>query len=126
MAEFIFNAIGTVVWLSNEEQVDLVAALTGSGPAYFFLWMETLENAANELGLSKEMAHALTLQTALGSARMAIETKKNLTQLRQQVTSPGGTTEKAIESLNAAHLDDIIKKALTAAQNRAKELAQTF
>lgn len=126
IAEFIFNAIGTVVWLSNEEQVDLVAALSGSGPAYFFLWMEALENAANELGLSKEMAHALTLQTALGSARMAIETKKNLTQLRQQVTSPGGTTEKAIESLNAAHLDDIIKKALTAAQNRAKELAQTF
>jgi pyrroline-5-carboxylate reductase len=121
-AESIFQSVGTVVWLPKEEQIDVVAALSGSGPAYFFLFMKALETAAVELGLAKETAHLLTLQTALGSARMAIESKKTLTELREQVTSPGGTTERALKSLNHDHFPDIIKKALKEAKNRAEEL----
>lgn len=123
-AESIFQSVGTVVWLPKEEQIDIVAALSGSGPAYFFLFIASLEQAAIELGLEKETAHLLTLQTALGSARMAIESKKTLTELRQQVTSPGGTTERALKSLNNDHFSDIIEKALKEAKNRAEELAK--
>lgn len=121
-AESIFNSVGTVVWLPKQEQIDVVAALSGSGPAYFFLFIDSLEQAAIELGLAKETANLLTLQTALGSARMAIESKKSITELRKQVTSPGGTTEQALKSLNNDHFSNIIKKALKAAKNRAQEL----
>lgn len=123
-AESIFYSVGTVVWVPKEKQIDVVAALSGSGPAYFFLFIDALEQAAIELGLAKETANLLTLQTALGSARMAIESKKSLTELRLQVTSPGGTTEQALKSLNNDHFSDIIKKALKEAKNRAEELAR--
>ncbi|MGC1854813.1 MAG: pyrroline-5-carboxylate reductase [Candidatus Aquirickettsiella sp.] len=123
-AESIFRSVGTVVWLSKEDQIDIVAALSGSGPAYFFLFMETLKAAAIELGLAKETANLLTLQTALGSARIAIESKKSMAELRQQVTSPGGTTEQALKSLNNDHFSDIVKKAIREAKNRAEELAK--
>ena len=125
-AESIFRSVGTVVWLPKEEQIEVVAALSGSGPAYFFLFIEALEEAAVELGLSKEIANSLTLQTALGSARMAIESKKSLAELRHQVTSPGGTTERALEFLKTSHLPDIVKKALKEAQNRAEKLSKDF
>jgi pyrroline-5-carboxylate reductase len=124
VAKSIFRSIGTVVWLPKEEQIDVVGALSGSGPAYFFLFIEALEQTGIELGLSKENANLLTLQTALGSARMAIESKKSMAELRQQVTSPGGTTERALKSLNNDHFYDIIKKALKEAKNRAEELAK--
>lgn len=124
VAESIFRSIGTIVWLSKEEQIDVVAALSGSGPAYFFLFIEALEQAGIELGLSKETANLLTLQTALGSARMAIESKKSMTELREQVTSPGGTTERALKSLNNDNFSAIVKKALKEAKNRAEELAK--
>lgn len=124
VAESIFHSVGTVAWLSKEEQIDVVAALSGSGPAYFFLFIASLEQAAVELGLAKETAHLLTLQTALGSARMAIESKKSITELRQQVTSPGGTTEQALKSLNNDHFSDIARKALKEAKSRAEELAK--
>jgi pyrroline-5-carboxylate reductase len=123
-AEFIFHSVGSVVWVANEEQIDMVAALSGSGPAYFFLFMEALTKAAVELGLPKEIANSLTLQTALGSARMAIESKKTLAELRQQVTSPGGTTERALKSLSNDHFSDIVEKSLKEAKNRAEELAK--
>jgi|EndMetStandDraft_5_1072996.scaffolds.fasta_scaffold03785_3 pyrroline-5-carboxylate reductase len=123
-AESIFRSVGTIVWLPREEQIDVVAALSGSGPAYFFFFMEVLEKAAVELGLSKENANSLTLQTALGSARMAFDSKKSLAELRQQVTSPGGTTEQALKSLNSNHFSDIVKKALKESKNRAEELAK--
>lgn len=123
-AESIFHSVGTVVWLPKEEQIDVVAALSGSGPAYFFLFIASLEQAAIELGLAKETANLLTLQTALGSAQMAIESKKSMTELRQQVTSPGGTTEQALKSLNNDHFSEIVKKALKAAKIRAEELAK--
>ncbi len=123
-AESIFRNVGTVVWLPKEEQIDIVAALSGSGPAYFFLFIDALEQAGIELGLSKETANLLTLQTAFGSARMAIESKKSMTELRQQVTSPGGTTERALKSLNNDGFSAIVKKALKEAKNRAEELAK--
>ena len=122
-AESIFRSVGTIVWLPREEQIDVVAALSGSGPAYFFFFMEALEKAAVELGLSKENANSLTLQTALGSAQMAFDGKKSLAELRQQVTSPGGTTERALKSLNSNHFADIVKKALKESKNRAQEIA---
>ncbi len=125
-AELIFRSVGVVVWLAEEEQIDLVAALSGSGPAYFFLLMEALQQAGVELGLSKENATLLTLQTALGAARMANESKQSIQQLKQNVTSPGGTTERALEILNKAHFSDLIKQAIKGAKERAEELANCF
>lgn len=123
LAESILRSVGTVIWVDQEKQMDTVTALSGSGPAYFFLMMEALEEAALELGLSQENAHLLTLQTALGSARMAIESETPLPQLRKQVTSPGGTTEKAIGVLEQRLIRDIFKEALRAAKARSEELA---
>lgn len=125
-AESLFQSVGVIVWLSTEEQIDVVAALSGSGPAYFFLFMEALEEAAIELGLSKDNANLLTLQTALGSAQMAIKREKSLTELRQQVTSPGGTTEQALKFLKKSNFADVVKKALKEAKNRAGELTNNF
>mgnify|MGYP003403278829 FL=1 len=125
-AESIFHSVGSVVWLPKEEQVDVVAALSGSGPAYFFLFMEALEQAGIELGLSKENANLLTLQTGLGSVRMAMESKKSLAELRGQVTSPGGTTERALEFFKNSNFPDIVKKSLKAAKSRAEELAKNI
>jgi pyrroline-5-carboxylate reductase len=122
--ESIFRSVGSIVWLTKEEQIDAVAALSGSGPAYFFLFIEALQQAGIALGLSKENAALLTLQTALGAARMAIESKKSMTELRQNVTSPGGTTERAIEFFKNAQFAEIIKQALKEAKNRADELAK--
>lgn len=123
-AESIMRAIGVVIWLENEKWLDIVTALSGSGPAYFFLMMEALQQAAEELGLPPDAARLLTLQTALGAARMAIESDTPLTELRYQVTSKGGTTEKAIYVLEENHIRDIFKKALQAAKQRSEELAE--
>ena len=125
-AELIFRSVGIVVCLAEEEQIDIVAALSGSGPAYFFLLMEVLQLAGIELGLSKENAALLTLQTALGAARMANESKQSIQQLKQNVTSPGGTTERALEILDNAHCPDLIKQAIKGAKERAEELAKCF
>ncbi|MEN9916214.1 MAG: pyrroline-5-carboxylate reductase [Pseudomonadota bacterium] len=125
-AESLFQSVGITVWLATEEQIDTVAALSGSGPAYFFLFMEALEEAAIDLGLSKETANLLTLQTALGSAQMAIKDEKSLAELRQQVTSPGGTTQQALNFLKNSHFSDMIKRALKEAKNRAEELTKKF
>lgn len=125
-AESILSAVGQVVWLSQESLMDTVTALSGSGPAYFFLMMEALEEAAEQLGLPFKIAHDLTLQTALGAARMAIESKKSLIALREAVTSPAGTTEKAVAVLEEHHLRDIFKNAVIAAKKRSEELATTL
>lgn len=125
-AEAIFRSAGVIVWLTEENQIDVVAALSGSGPAYFFLFMEALQQAGIELGLSAENAMLLTQQTALGAARMAIESKVSIEQLRKNVTSPGGTTQRAIEILNQAHFSELVKKAVIGAKERAAELAKHF
>ena len=125
LAESILRSVGLVVWLDQESQMDVVTALSGCGPAYFFLVMEALQKAAEEFGLAYETAHLLTLQTALGAARLAMESKQSLQELRQKVTSPGGSTEKALAVLEKNNICDIFKQALYAAKERACELAKT-
>ncbi len=122
-AEHILRAAGITVWVDNEEKLDAVTALSGSGPAYYFLFMEAMEQAGQQLGLDEKTAHLLTLQTALGAAKMALESHQDFASLRQNVTSPNGTTEKAVQSFQADGLPEIINKAMKAAQNRAVELA---
>lgn len=124
IAESIFNAVGISIWLSEEKLMDVVTALSGSGPAYFFLIMEALQSAAEKHGLSKEIAHLLICQTAFGAGYMATHSEKNFSALRETVTSKGGTTEKAIFVLEDNHIRDIFEKAITAAKERSETLAQ--
>lgn len=123
IAESILRAVGLTVWLSDENLIDAVTALSGSGPAYFFLIMEALQSAAEQLGLPADTARLLTMQTALGAARMAIESDKTPAELRHSVTSPGGTTEKAISVLEENKIREVFHEALHAAAQRSKELA---
>jgi pyrroline-5-carboxylate reductase len=123
-AETILRAAGIVVWVDNEDLMDVVTALSGSGPAYFFLVMEALEAAAIKQGLSADTARLLTLETAFGAAKMALEDSGGLANLRQRVTSPGGTTEKAIESFENNNIRAMFEDALDAATRRSRELAE--
>lgn len=126
LAERILQSVGITVWLDHEAQLDAVTALSGSGPAYFFLIMEILEQSGIKLGLDPATARTLTLQTALGAAKMALESTENTTILRERVTSPGGTTEQALKILKNGHLQDLFDTALRAAAMRADELAAQF
>lgn len=126
LAEGILRSVGTALWVDDEALLDAVTALSGSGPAYFFLVIEALEEAGVMLGLRPEQARRLTLETALGAARMALEGDVDPAALRRQVTSPGGTTERAIAVLERAGLARIFQDALRAARDRAAELAQIF
>jgi len=123
-AEQIMSAIGLAIWVEQESQLDAVTAVSGSGPAYFFYMMEAIESAGVELGLSAETSRALTLQTALGAAKLAIDAEETTAQLRSRVTSPGGTTEAAIEQLQSKQGLENIKQAVTAAYNRSQQLAK--
>ncbi len=125
-AEAILRAVGVTVWVEHEEQLDAVTALSGSGPAYFFLVMEALEQAAIEQGLTREQARLLTLQTAYGAAKMALEGAEEPAVLRRRVTSPGGTTEQAVKVLEQGGLRPLFRSALDAAARRARELAELF
>lgn len=123
VAESMLRSVGTAVWLDSEEQMDTVTALSGSGPAYFFYFMEAMENAAMSLGLDEDMARLLTIETALGAAKMALMSSHDPATLRKQVTSPGGTTEQALNVFAESDLDAIISKAMQAAKQRAIELS---
>jgi pyrroline-5-carboxylate reductase len=123
-AESILRAVGLVLWVDNEDQLDAVTALSGSGPAYFFLVMEAMEAAATKLGLDAETAHLLTLETAFGAAKLALELGEPAAELRQRVTSKGGTTEQALEVFSEGNLKGLFERALTAAQQRSRELAK--
>jgi len=125
IAQYIASATGQAVWLQDEALMDAVTAVSGSGPAYFYLLMEHMERAAVELGLSPELAAALTRETALGAARVVIETKAEPARLRAAVTSPGGTTAAALRVFEAANLDFIVRQALTAARDRSAELGRS-
>jgi pyrroline-5-carboxylate reductase len=124
LAESIMRAVGVTVWVEDETLIDTVTALSGSGPAYFFLVMEVLENAAVNLGLPRETARLLTLETALGAAKMALESSEDPATLRARVTSPGGTTERALQIFQQADLAGIFADALAGAQARSQELAK--
>jgi len=121
-AEQILQSTGITVWVDAESDLDAVTAISGSGPAYFFLFIEALQNAAIELGLGADTAASLARQTALGAATMAID--KDVTMLRQQVTSKGGTTERAIESFQQGGLQQLVLDATRAAQLRSEQLAR--
>lgn len=126
LAEAIMRSVGLALWVDDETLMDTVTALSGSGPAYFFLIMEVMEKAASQLGLSHEQARILTLQTAFGATKMALESKHDITSLRQQVTSPGGTTEQALHVLMNGGIEALFHDALKAAQKRSAELAASL
>ncbi len=123
-AERILRAVGITLWVNEEADIDSVTAVSGSGPAYYFLMMEAMQAAAEKLGLPAETAKLLTLQTALGAARMALESQDDPATLRQKVTSPGGTTEQAILSFEENGLRDIFEQAMTAARDRSISLSE--
>lgn len=122
-AEAILGAVGSTLWVDNEKDLDAVTAVSGSGPAYFFLLMESLVEAAEREGLDKTTARKLVLQTALGAARMASSSEHDPGTLRDQVTSPGGTTQAAIEIFLEKGLPGIVGSAVTAARVRSEELS---
>ncbi len=124
LAESILRAVGLTCWVDDENQIDAVTALSGSGPAYFFLIMEAMEEVGIELGLEAETARLLTLQTALGAARMAMESSNSPATLRERVTSPGGTTERAISIFEQRDIKSVFRDALTGAHNRSIELSE--
>lgn len=126
LADGLLEAVGIAVWLDDEELMDAVTALSGSGPAYFFLLLELLERAAAGLGLPTEIARRLAIQTAYGAALLARESDLDPATLRQQVTSPGGTTEHALKAFAAAGLDSVVADALRAARDRSVELARSM
>jgi pyrroline-5-carboxylate reductase len=126
LAEDVLGAAGTTVWVPEESLLDVVTALSGSGPAYFFLLAELMTDAAVKLGLPRESARELAVQTLYGSGRMARDSDGDLARLRAEVTSKGGTTEAAVRSFDAANLRDIVAAALTAATERGREMARAF
>jgi pyrroline-5-carboxylate reductase len=124
LADQILGAVGIALWVSEEQALDAVTAVSGSGPAYFFLVMEAMQAAGESMGLSAETAKQLTLQTALGAAKMAMSSDVDTAELRRRVTSPGGTTAEALKVLENRNLKDIFLQALEAGRNRSEELAE--
>lgn len=123
LAETILRAVGVTVWIETEQHMDTVTALSGSGPAYFFLFMEAMENAGRELGLDAKTTKLLTLQTAFGATKLALESSEDCKTLRERVTSPGGTTEQALRIFEEGDLRKLVKHAIEAAAKRSEELA---
>lgn len=122
-AESLLRAVGIVEWIDNEDLMDVVTGLSGSGPAYFFRIMEGMVKAAEQLGLPRDTAHLLTIQTALGAAKMALESEEDIATLRDNVTSPGGTTEQGLKVMNDNNIDALLFDILQAATRRAAQLA---
>ena len=123
--ESIMRAVGSVIWVENETLIDVVTAVSGSGPAYFFYFIEALERAGLENGLSAEHAKLLSTETAFGAAKLALESEANAATLRQRVTSPGGTTEAALNVFEKQAVSDSIVQAVQAAVDRARDLAKS-
>lgn len=124
IAQNILSAVGIVTWVDKEPLINTVTAVSGSGPAYYFLFMEAMIEAAIQQGMSPTDAKALTLQTALGAATLAVKSDLDVSELRRRVTSPKGTTEQAILSFESDQLRAIVAKAMQACANRADELSK--
>ncbi|MFW5825419.1 MAG: pyrroline-5-carboxylate reductase [Marinobacter sp.] len=122
--ESIFNSIGKALWLDDENQLHAVTALSGSGPAYFFLMLEALEAAAGEAGIEAATARELAIQTMAGAAEMAARSEHDPAQLKRNVMSPGGTTERAIQTFEDGGLRPLVAKAYQAALTRSREMAR--
>lgn len=123
-AERILSTAGIVIWVDEESKLDAVTAVSGSGPAYFFLLMEAMERSGVKLGLTEEQARRLVAQTALGAARMIVETGESASTLRARVTSPGGTTERAIGLFQQGGFEAIVDEAMDGAATRCRELSE--
>lgn len=123
LADAVLGAVGACVWIADEAHMDLVTALSGSGPAYFFLLVEAMQAAAQALGMPPEAARALAAQTCLGAGRMLSESGEDAATLRQRVTSPGGTTQAALESFGRDGFSEIVARAIGAAAQRGAELS---
>lgn len=123
-ATYVAGAAGKTAWIDNESLMDAVTAISGSGPAYFYLLMEMLEDNAVRLGLPRDAARLLTRQTALGAARVAADPSVDVAAMRASVTSPGGTTAAALGVLDQAGIRDIFRRALEAARDRGAELGR--
>ncbi len=127
--EFIrsaFDGVGATLWVNNEDELDILGAVAGSGPAYFFEFMASLQKAAVILGFDRDKARQMVQQTALGAAEMAINSDLELEDLRKQVTSKGGSTAKGIEVYQGADINDISEQAVKAAVKRNQEMADLF
>jgi pyrroline-5-carboxylate reductase len=124
LAKNILDAVGISLWLNSEKELDAVTALSGSGPAYYFLLMEAMIKAGMAQGLAPETAKQLTLQTALGAATMAARSNDEPAELRRKVTSPNGTTEQAILSFQKNRFEEIVREALDAAARRSASLSE--
>ncbi|MFO7859295.1 MAG: pyrroline-5-carboxylate reductase [Ectothiorhodospiraceae bacterium] len=122
LATAMLDAVGLTCWLDDEALMDAVTAVSGSGPAYFFYLMELIADSGERLGLPRETARQLSLQTALGAARMALDSDEDPAALRRRVMSPGGTTEQAISTLTDGGLPELVDRAVNAAATRAAEL----
>lgn len=125
-ANALMSSVGITKWLDNESDIDHIIAVSGSAPAYFFLFMEAMEQKAEQLGFTKEESRALVQQTALGAAEMVVKNANlSIAQLRENVTSKGGTTAAALSTFVEGGIHDLVDKAMNAALNRAKEMAQS-
>ncbi len=124
LAEQILGSVGLTFWLDRESALDTVTAVSGSGPAYYFLLMEAMVDAARALGLDEAISRQMVLQTALGAAQLAIASEGDPAQLREQVTSPGGTTAAALDVFEQGRFRTLVGDAIKAAQARAEQLAK--
>jgi pyrroline-5-carboxylate reductase len=122
LADDVMRAVGDTLWLADESQIDAVTAVSGSGPAYVFYFLEAMQQAASEMGLAPEEGRQLALATFMGAARLAAQSDEPVEVLRQRVTSKGGTTHAAISSMEAAGVKQAIVDAMKAAQARGREL----
>ena len=121
-AEKILGAVGSTVWLRSEEELDTVTAVSGSGPAYVFYFIEALERAARELGLAPAAAHRLAIETFTGASKLAAQSEDAPETLRGRVTSKGGTTERALKTMEDERVKEAIVRAVRAAAERSREL----
>ena len=122
----IFDAIGYSCWVDNEKDINAVIALSGSSPAYFFKIFEIMQGIGQELGLDEKKAFELLIQTFIGSSKMIRKMENTPAQLREQVTSPGGTTERALNVFNKGNLESTLREAMHKAYERAEEMSEDF
>ena len=123
-AEAIMSAVGSVLWLDDENRMDGVTAVSGSGPAYVFYFIEALQQAAQELGFTPEEARRLSIETFVGASKLASLSDEEAAVLRQRVTSKGGTTERALQSMENAGVKQRIVEAVLAAAERSREMGE--
>jgi pyrroline-5-carboxylate reductase len=122
LASQVLGAVGQTVWFDDEAKIDAVTAISGSGPAYVFYFIEALQEAARQLGMDEAQGRALAVATFTGAAQLAAQSDEAPAVLRERVTSKGGTTAAALASFNASSVKDAIVRGVLAADARAKEM----